>query len=258
MLSILLYMSQLPLMRRLVREGDATLPGYSYLPVLGQIAQAGPWCGYAICIQPTVALLTANFVGVGLGFVYLLVFAVYTPTWIGRLTIAASGSLVCGAIVAFYVRNASRESRSYIQRFATLCHRPQALLFSPATGPAYAIAVQIAGIATVVVNQGFWVVPFLGLWRAARTLDTTRTSLALSGFQVRSLRVRARGRAFANRSLHPSPGTARRALSVGRLRGPPPRRVRAGQLLHRILPRFPAVLRHHLDLEAAGAARCRR
>jgi len=29
-LSIMLYASQLPLMRRLLREGDASLPGYSY------------------------------------------------------------------------------------------------------------------------------------------------------------------------------------------------------------------------------------
>ena len=102
-LSILLYASQLPLMRRLIREGDATLPGYSYLPILGQLAQAGPWCGYAIYIQPTIALLVANFVGVGFGCMYLLVFFVLTPTWLGRATIAASGIAVCGAIVAFYV-----------------------------------------------------------------------------------------------------------------------------------------------------------
>lgn len=103
-LSILLYASQLPLMRRLIREGDATLPGYSFLPVLGQIAQAGPWCGYAICVQPTIALLVANFAGVGFASLYLLIFAIFTPTWLGRLRIAASGIAVGGVIVAFYVR----------------------------------------------------------------------------------------------------------------------------------------------------------
>lgn len=104
-LSIMLYASQLPLMRRLLREGDATLPGYSYLPILGQLAQAGPWCGYALCVQPTIALLVANFVGVGFAWVYLLLFVYCTPTWLGRFKIMASGSLVCGAIVAFYVRS---------------------------------------------------------------------------------------------------------------------------------------------------------
>ena len=103
-LSILLYASQLPLMRRLIREGDATLPGYTFLPVLGQIAQAGPWCGYAICVQPTIALLVANFAGVGFACLYLLIFALFTPTWLGRLRIAASGIVVGGVIVAFYVR----------------------------------------------------------------------------------------------------------------------------------------------------------
>lgn len=64
------------------------------------------------------------------------------------------------------------------------------------------------------MNQGFWVVPFLGLWRAARTLDTTRTSLALSGFQVRGPRVRAGARSSVNRSLRPTPGSQLVALSV--------------------------------------------
>jgi hypothetical protein len=102
-LSILLYASQLPLMRRLIREKDATLPGYSYLPVLGQIAQAGPWCGYAICVAPTMALLVANFFGVGFAVLYLSVFALYTPTWRGRAEIAASGAAVCAVIAGFYV-----------------------------------------------------------------------------------------------------------------------------------------------------------
>jgi hypothetical protein len=119
-LSILLYASQLPLMRRLVHEGDATLPGYSYLPVLGQIAQAGPWCGYAICIQPTIALIVANFVGVGFGVFYLTCFAVYTPTWRGRTEIFLSGIAVCGVIVGFYVSSYASSISSFQVRCAVL------------------------------------------------------------------------------------------------------------------------------------------
>ena len=195
-LSIFLYASQLPLMRRLWRERDATLPGYSYLPILGQIAQAGPWCGYALCIQPTVALLAANFAGVGFAWLYLIIFAVFTPTLMGRLKIMVSGTVVCGAIVAFYVRGVQdvMELANIVFLFATKdLDNPlfclQALLFSPATGPSNETAIQIAGIVTVVVNQAFWVVPFVGLWRALNSLDTRRISLLLSALQLIALSV---------------------------------------------------------------------
>lgn len=163
-LSIVLYASQLPLMRRLVREGDATLPGYSYLPTLGQVAQAGPWCAYAVLINPTIPLLLANFAGLAFAFGYLAVYALYTPSWRGRATILGATLAICAAILALYCG-----------------------LFLAPSSPPRPTAIVISGVVTILLNQAFWVFPLHGLWLSLHSLDTTRISLLLSLCQLVTL-----------------------------------------------------------------------
>jgi hypothetical protein len=83
------------------QEGDAA--GYSWVPSVGQIAQAGPWVGYAIAAEPTAILIFANSWGCVCAYVFLGLFVAYSKTQRQRLTIIGWTALVTALIVVFYL-----------------------------------------------------------------------------------------------------------------------------------------------------------
>lgn len=70
-------------MLRIVRERDSRK--YSPLPSLTLMAAMSLWSAYAVFVIPTIQLFVANFSGVIIPLVYMTIFALYEPTFLGRI-----------------------------------------------------------------------------------------------------------------------------------------------------------------------------
>ena len=77
--NVTLFSSQIPLVYRLIKiDKDSTK--YDYLPSLTLMTTLSLWCGYTVWVLPTPQLYAANFPGIILPFIYLMIFSYYSKT----------------------------------------------------------------------------------------------------------------------------------------------------------------------------------
>lgn len=148
------FAGEVPLMRRLVKEGSAAK--YSFWPATSLLLATSLWSNYTIYVRPTVQLYMANFSGFAAALIYLTIFAIFSAGS-QRLKILAL-TLVAGAsgLVFFGV----------VFRMVPFTE-----------------AGHICGTTTVVINGFFYIAPLRQLYPAVKQLDTTRVPVTLSFMQ---------------------------------------------------------------------------
>lgn len=149
--NIILFLSQVPLMRRIARERDSRL--YSALPSLTMMATMSLWSAYAVFVIPTVEILIANFSGVVIPLAYMCVFIAFDPTIAGR------GRHVCCTALAL----------------ATAWGIALGICLGGAPNPSITL-----GWVTSAVNCSFFVAPLKRLHDAVRERDITRVPTLLT------------------------------------------------------------------------------
>lgn len=149
------FLSQLPLMLQLVREGSSDK--YPFLPSLSMMMLLSLWCGYTVWVIPTPQLYIANFPGMLIPFLNLIVFTVYASTWRRRLLIGCSTLVALGASWGFSA----------------------AVFLSLKGGGSDA-----SGAIIVVLSVFLWVSPLPSLYRAMVDADLSRVPALLSVAQI--------------------------------------------------------------------------
>lgn len=153
--NFILFLSQVPLMRRIFQEKDSTK--YSYLPSVALIATLSLWSAYTIFVIPTPQLLAANFSGVGIPMFYIGIFMWFSQTWLRRVQIFAI--TLTALAVAWGVALGI-------------------LLGGVKNGGS------VVGWITAVVNCGFFVSPLKRLYEAVREMDISRVPTLLTYVQL--------------------------------------------------------------------------
>jgi hypothetical protein len=99
--NFLLFLSQVPLMFRLLKEKDSSK--FSYLPSFFQLYCMSLWSAYTVWVLPTVQLYVANFSGVIIPLIYMLIFFIYEHRgWRLRLRIVLLSVLAVGSSFGLY------------------------------------------------------------------------------------------------------------------------------------------------------------
>jgi hypothetical protein len=153
--NVCLFLSQVPLMRRIIREGSSAR--YSWLPSLTLMTTLSLWSAYTWYALPQVQLFVANWTGMIIPAFYLVTFAVYAPTNAARVRIIGAGLLALAVT------------------WGIGC----GLFLGGASEPAKTL-----GGVTTASNITFFVSPLRQLYFAARELDIKRVPVLLSVVQV--------------------------------------------------------------------------
>ena len=149
------FLSQMPLMLQLMREGDSDK--YPFLPSLSMMMLLSLWCGYTVWVIPTPQLYIANFPGMIVPFLNLIVFTIYASSWRRRLLIACSTLVALGASWGFSA----------------------AVFLSSKGGGSDA-----SGAIIVVLSVFLWVSPMPSLYSAMVDADLSRVPALLSVAQI--------------------------------------------------------------------------
>lgn len=151
-INIVLFFSEVPLVRRLIKERRAE--GYCYLPMLSLAALSSLWLSYTVLVKPEVfAYWFNNILGLSVASSILFVHMRFSqPERRRKLALTLLGTVV--GCVLFYIISF------------------KALEFST--------AVRICASTTVGVNILFFVTPLKQLFLALKSLDTSRVPVTLS------------------------------------------------------------------------------
>jgi hypothetical protein len=157
-LNVSLHFTQLPLMRVMLADPDASSRSrYSHLPAVFQAAACAQWLGYALYVLPSLPLVINNAVGLAMSAVYVGVFLRARPTRAERAAAGASwAAVVAFAVLTYGVLYPGGPSRA-----------------SP-TRDAWAVSV------TTAVTVALWSSPLVALREAARELDVRRVPVPLT------------------------------------------------------------------------------
>jgi uncharacterized protein with PQ loop repeat len=153
--NVCLFLSQLPLMRTIVREGDSAR--FSWAPSITLVNTMTLWSAYTLFVIPTPQLFVGNWSGMIIPLFYLAVFWWYAKQRAARLRIAGAAisalafgwGLSCGLFLGGVANPAS-----------------------------------ILGGITTASNVTFFVSPLRQLVRAVREMDTKRVPVLLSVVQI--------------------------------------------------------------------------
>lgn len=149
--NIALFLSQVPLMRRIGTERDSRQ--FSALPSLTLMVTMSLWSAYAVFVIPTVELLVANFSGVIIPLAYLCIFIVYDPTALGRAQLVGLTALALAAPWGIAI----------------------GIFFGGAPNPG-----NVLGWVTAAVNCSFFVAPLKQLRDAVRKRNIARVPTLLT------------------------------------------------------------------------------
>ena len=151
-----LFISQTPMLRRLVKEGDSTR--YPFLPSLTLMSVMLAWSIYTVYVTPLVSIMVANFPGVVINLTNLMVIAWYSKSRARGAGVFALAWLCLGAVFAIFVSIFERHERAY--------------------------AASTAGAIMATLNACFFLSPLRALAVAVRKLDVSAVPTSLSYVQL--------------------------------------------------------------------------
>lgn len=151
-INIVLFFSEVPLVRRLIKEKRAE--GYSYLPMLSLAALSSLWLSYTILVKPNVwAYWFNNLLGLSVASAILVVHMRFSqPERRRKLAIILLATIV-GCMLYYFIAFKALE---------------------------FSTAVRLCASTTVAVNILFFGTPLKQLFLALKSLDTSRVPVTLS------------------------------------------------------------------------------
>ena len=155
-LNNLLYLSQVPMLRRMIKEGDSSR--FPFLPSLTLMAVMMAWSVYTVYVTPLASIMVANFPGVLINAINLILIARYSPDRKRSIKILSLMVGIGAGVLALFIC-----VFEYVER---------------------AQANKIAGAIMASMNALFFLSPLRALFEAIRRLDVSAVPTTLSYVQL--------------------------------------------------------------------------